>query len=151
VLGLAAAAALAAGGLSACEQQGGAGSGGGTGGSGGGAASAKVAFLMPDLASTRYELQDRPLFEAKMKQLCPSCTVIYQNADSDASKQQQQANSALAQGAKVIVLDAVDTAGAATIVKGAQAQGAKVIATTGRSPPSLPTTTSPSTTRRSGR
>jgi len=128
VLGLAAAAALAAGGLSACEQQGGAGSGGGTGGSGGGAASAKVAFLMPDLASTRYELQDRPLFEAKMKQLCPSCTVIYQNADSDASKQQQQANSALAQGAKVIVLDAVDTAGAATIVKGAQAQGAKVIA-----------------------
>lgn len=126
--GLVTAAVLAAVALSACEQQspaGGAAAGAATGGSGAGA---KVAFLMPDLASTRYELQDHPLFAAKMKQLCPSCTVIYQNAGSDASKQQQQANSALAQGAKVIVLDAVDTAGAATIVKAAQAQGAAVIA-----------------------
>ncbi|MEP6981436.1 MAG: ABC transporter substrate-binding protein, partial [Nakamurella sp.] len=38
----------------------------GSAGSGGG----KVAFLMPDLASTRYEQQDSPLFTAKMKELC---------------------------------------------------------------------------------
>ncbi|MEU8248045.1 sugar ABC transporter substrate-binding protein [Nonomuraea sp. NPDC048916] len=99
----------------------------GSGGNGG-AENAKVAFLMPDLASTRYELQDKPLFEAKMKQLCPSCTVIYQNADSDAAKQQQQANSALAQGVKAIVIDPVDSAAAATIVKTAQAQQVPVIA-----------------------
>ncbi|MEV0346701.1 sugar ABC transporter substrate-binding protein [Nonomuraea sp. NPDC050680] len=115
--------------LAAC----GSGSTGGDSGSsgtkaGGGAENAKVAFLMPDLASTRYELQDKPLFEAKMKQLCPSCTVIYQNADSDAAKQQQQANSAMAQGVKAIVLDPVDSAAAATMVKTAQSQGVAVIA-----------------------
>lgn len=120
-------AVLAAVSLAACAEEPPA-TGGGGGGGGGDAANAKVAFLMPDLASTRYELQDKPLFEAKMKSLCPGCTVIYQNADSDAAKQQQQANSALAQGAKVIVLDAVDSKGAATIVKTAQSQGAKVIA-----------------------
>ncbi|MCA2185069.1 ABC transporter substrate-binding protein [Nonomuraea cavernae] len=98
------------------------------GSGGGGGTDAKVAFLMPDLASTRYELQDKPLFEAKMKELCSGCSVIYQNADSDAAKQQQQANSALAQGVKAIVLDPVDSAAAATIVKTAQAQNVPVIA-----------------------
>lgn len=89
---------------------------------------AKVAFLMPDLASTRYELYDAPLFEAKMAELCPDCEVIYQNADSDPTKQQDQANSALAQGAAAIVLDPVDSAAAATIVQNAQDQGVPVIA-----------------------
>ncbi|NUR92486.1 MAG: sugar ABC transporter substrate-binding protein [Nonomuraea sp.] len=124
---IAATAVLAAAALTAC----GAGSSGGTGGTGGtsgGAEGAKVAFLMPDLASTRYETADKPLFEAKMKQLCPTCQVIYQNADSDASKQQQQANSALAQGVKALVIDPVDSAAAATIVKSAQSQQVPVIA-----------------------
>ncbi|MFC7593157.1 substrate-binding domain-containing protein [Nonomuraea antimicrobica] len=102
--------------------------GSGASGDGGDLQNAKVAFLMPDLASTRYELQDKPLFEARMKQLCQSCQVIYQNADSDAAKQQQQANSALAQGVKAIVLDPVDSAAAATIVKSAQAQQVPIIA-----------------------
>ncbi|WP_419818305.1 ABC transporter substrate-binding protein [Glaciibacter flavus] len=110
--------------LAACAPTGG--SGGSTGGSGG-SASGKVAFLMPDLASTRYEQQDSPLFTAKMKELCPACEVIYQNADSDPAKQQQQADSAIAQGVKVIVLDAVDTKAAASIVKNAQSQNIPVI------------------------
>ena len=54
---------LAAAGLSACS----------SGGSGGDAAHAKIAFLMPDIASTRYELYDSPLFKAKVGQLCPGC------------------------------------------------------------------------------
>lgn len=111
--------------LSACSSEGDTTSGGG--GDGGGGAGT-VAFLMPDLASTRYELQDAPLFKAKMKELCPDCEVIYQNADSDAAKQQQQANSALAQGAKVLVIDPVDSASVASTVQAAQSQGAKVIA-----------------------
>ncbi|MFI7609900.1 sugar ABC transporter substrate-binding protein [Nonomuraea terrae] len=122
---LAAVAVLAGSALTACGS--GSTAGGGTGG-GGDLENAKVAFLMPDLASTRYELQDRPLFEARMKQLCPSCEVIYQNADSDAAKQQQQANSALAQGVKAIVIDPVDSAAAATIVKTAQSQQVPIIA-----------------------
>jgi simple sugar transport system substrate-binding protein/D-xylose transport system substrate-binding protein len=62
----------------------------GTGG-GGGTSNAKIAFLMPDIASTRYELYDSPLFKAKVKQLCADCEVLYQNAnaDADASRQQQ--------------------------------------------------------------
>lgn len=99
------------------------------GGSGGGGASdAKIAFLMPDIASTRYELFDAPLFTAKMKELCAGCTVLYQNANADPAKQQQQANSMLAQGVKAIVIDPVDSAAAASIVQAAQGQGVPVIA-----------------------
>jgi D-xylose transport system substrate-binding protein len=100
-----------------------------TGGGGGGDASnAKIAFLMPDIASTRYELYDSPLFKAKMKELCPDCEVIYQNANADASRQQQQANSALAQGVKAIVIDPVDSTAAASIVNTARTQGVPIIA-----------------------
>src|ERR1700743_1660977 len=92
------------------------------------APSGTVAFLMPDQASTRYEQHDYPGFKAEMAKLCASCTVLYQNADADASRQQQQFNSVISQGAKVIVLDPVDSAAAASLVKQAQAQGVKVIA-----------------------
>ena len=93
-------------------------SSGGSGASG--AEAAKIAFLMPDTASTRYELADKPLFEKRLKELCPGCSVLYQNADSDAAKQQQQVDSALAQGVKAIVLDPVDSAAAA--IDGAEGQ-----------------------------
>lgn len=89
---------------------------------------AKIAFLMPDEGSTRYEQHDRPGFVAEMKKLCPGCTVLYQNADTDASKQQQQFNSVISQGAKVIVMDPVDSTAAASLDKQAQSQGVKVIA-----------------------
>ena len=92
------------------------------------ASNAKIAFLMPDEGSTRYEQHDRPGFVAEMKKLCAGCTVLYQNADSDASKQQQQFNSVISQGAKAIVIDPVDSTAAASLVKQAQSQGVKVIA-----------------------
>lgn len=94
---------------------------------GGDAANAKIAFLMPDHGSTRYESFDRPLFEARIKELCPGCEVVYANADTDAAKQQQQADSALAQGVSVVVIDPVDTTAAESIVKTAQSQGVKVV------------------------
>jgi D-xylose transport system substrate-binding protein len=89
---------------------------------------ATVAFLMPDQGSTRYEEHDHPGFVAEMKKLCASCKVIYQNADGDIAKQQQQFNSVISQGAKVIVLDPVDSAAAASLVQLAQSQGVKVVA-----------------------
>ena len=89
---------------------------------------AKVAFLMPDEGSTRYEEHDHPGFVAEMAKLCPSCTVLYQNADADAARQQQQFNSVISQGAKAIVIDPVDSTAAASLVKQAQSQGIKVIA-----------------------
>jgi D-xylose transport system substrate-binding protein len=89
---------------------------------------ATVAFLMPDQASTRYENHDYPGFKAEMVKLCAKCTVIYQNANGDTALQQQQFNSVIAQGAKVIVLDPVDSAAAAALVEIAQSQDIKVIA-----------------------
>ena len=87
-----------------------------------------VAFLMPDQSSTRYEEHDHPGFVAEMNKLCPSCKVLYQNADGDASRQQQQFNSVMSQGAKAIVIDPVDSSAAASLVKQAQGKGIKVIA-----------------------
>ena len=87
-----------------------------------------VAFLMPDQGSTRYEEHDFPGFKAEMEKLCPTCKVIYQNADANVSRQQQQFNSAISQGAKAIVLDPVDSAAAVSLVRQAQSQGIKVIA-----------------------
>lgn len=89
---------------------------------------ATVAFLMPDQASTRYEEHDWPGFEAAMKSSCADCTLIYQNANGDVALQQQQFNSVIAQGAKIVVLDPVDSAAAAALVEIAHSQDVKVIA-----------------------
>jgi D-xylose transport system substrate-binding protein len=62
-----------------------------------------------------------------VKQLCPKCSVIYENADQDAAKQQQQAEAALTDGAKVLVLDAVDVQAAGSIVARAKQQKVPVI------------------------
>lgn len=99
-----------------------------TAGSGAFAAGATVAFLMPDQASTRYEEHDFPGFQAAMGELCADCQVIYQNANGDAALQQQQFNSVIAQGAKVVVLDPVDSAAAAALVEIAHSQDVKIIA-----------------------
>ena len=88
----------------------------------------KIGFLMPDLASTRYEDQDHPLFAAKIAELCAECEVIYQNADASAATQQEQVNSLIAQGVDAIVLDAVDTAAAASYVVAANAAEIPIIA-----------------------
>jgi D-xylose transport system substrate-binding protein len=95
--------------------------------SGGGSASGKIALLLPESKTARYESQDRPNFERKLKEICPNCSEIYSNADQDASKQQQQAEAALTQGAKVLVLDPVDAASAAAIVTRASQQKVPVI------------------------
>jgi D-xylose transport system substrate-binding protein len=89
---------------------------------------ATVAFLMPDQASTRYEEHDYPGFQAAMTELCPTCTVVYQNANADVALQQQQFNAVISQGATVIVLDPVDSTAAASLVEQAHSQGVKVIA-----------------------
>ena len=111
--------ALAASALTACVEQ------AGTAATDG---AYKIAFLMPDLASTRYEQQDKPLFEAKIGELCAACEVIYSNADASADTQQQQANSAIAQGVDAIVIDAVDSKAAASIVVAANAAEIPIIA-----------------------
>jgi D-xylose transport system substrate-binding protein len=87
----------------------------------------KIALLLPESKTTRYETQDKPHFEQKVKALCSDCDIIYENADQDPAKQQQQAEAALTQGANVLVLDPVDAASAASIVTKAKAEKVPVI------------------------
>jgi D-xylose transport system substrate-binding protein len=100
----------------------GAGCGGGGGKNGG-----TIALLLPENHTPRYEAADRPDFEAKVKSLCSDCKILYSNAVQDAAKQQNQADAALAQGAKVLVVDAVDAGSAASIVSKAKAQKVPVV------------------------
>jgi D-xylose transport system substrate-binding protein len=87
----------------------------------------KIALLLPETKTARYETQDRPLFEAKVKELAPDTEILYSNANQDAALQQSQADSALTNGANVLVLDPVDSASAASIVTKAKAQNVPVI------------------------
>ena len=92
------------------------------------ASAGKVALLLPETKTTRYETADRPDFEAKMKELAPNAQIIYSNANQDANLQLSQAEAALTNGAQVLVLDPVDSAAAAAIANKAKAQGVPVIA-----------------------
>jgi D-xylose transport system substrate-binding protein len=99
----------------------------GCGGDDGGGGSGTIALLLPENHTPRYEARDRPEFEAKVKELCSDCKILYSNATQDASRQQNQADSALTQGADVLVLDAVDAGSAGAIVKKAKAQDVPVV------------------------
>jgi D-xylose transport system substrate-binding protein len=101
------------------------GGGGSSGGDGGGGGS--IALLLPESKTARYESQDRPNFERKAKELCADCKIIYSNADQDAAKQQQQAEAAITNGAKVLVLDPVDAASAGAIVQNAKSRQIPVV------------------------
>jgi D-xylose transport system substrate-binding protein len=93
-------------------------------------ANGKIAFLLPENKTARYESQDLPDFKAKLTALGfdVNANLIYSNANQDASAQQAQAEAALTNGAKVLVLDPVDSAAAASIADAAKAQGVPVIA-----------------------
>src|SRR6266576_1496818 len=101
--------------------------GAGCGGGGGGGGGKKIALLLPENHTPRYEATDRPDFEAKVKSLCSDCKILYSNAVQDASKQQSQAEAALTQGADVMVVDAVDAGSAGSIVSKAKAQKVPVV------------------------
>ena len=111
-------------GLTACgandSQSGGSDSAGGGG--------AQIALLLPESKTTRYEAFDRPLFEAKVAELCSDCTVDYYNADQDETKQNEQVDAAIGKGASVVVLDPVNGDGAGGMVQSAQESGATVVA-----------------------
>jgi D-xylose transport system substrate-binding protein len=103
------------------------GSSGGGGSSSSSSGGKKIALLLPETKTARYESKDRPLFEAKVKALCSDCQILYSNANQDASVQQSQAEAALTNGANVLVLDAVDGAAAAAIAQKAKAQKVPVV------------------------
>lgn len=97
------------------------------GGGGGGTKSAdRVAVLLPDSKSSiRWESFDRPLLEKAFK--AAGVPVTISNAEGDKSTQQQQAEQAITNGAKVLLLVNLDSGSGAAIEANAKSQGVKVI------------------------
>jgi len=124
-LALAVAAALSTAGLAACGGGGNSSTTSGT--AGGGGTSGTVALLLPENKTARYEAEDRPLFTSALRRFCPDCKLIYSNAEQDAAKQQSQAEAAITNGARVLVLDPVDAKAAAAIVTRAKQSNIGVV------------------------
>src|SRR6266567_3712458 len=99
----------------------GCGSGGAASGSSGGGSGKKVYMLLPNTTTIRFVTQDGPDFKAAMQQVMPGAQVIIQNAAGDPQKQISQVETAIANGANVIVLTAADP----YIAGGALQQAAK--------------------------
>jgi len=96
-------------------------------GGGGGGGGPKIALLLPENETPRYESDDRPDFEKAVEEQCEDCEVLYNNAGGDASKQQSQAEAALTQGAEVLIVDPMDSKSAAAIAEKAKAQNVPVV------------------------
>jgi D-xylose transport system substrate-binding protein len=86
----------------------------------------QACVLLPDTkSSARYELFDRPYLLKAFKAAGVAATVV--NAQGDAQKQRSQADDCTANGAKVVLLDALDPASGAAITNAVVSAGAKVI------------------------
>ncbi|MFJ8942206.1 sugar ABC transporter substrate-binding protein [Streptomyces sp. NPDC102395] len=90
--------------------------------------SKSIGLLLPDSVTARYEKFDKPLFTAKVKELCSDCDVEYANAAADTAKQAQQVSSMVTKGVKVIVISAQDSAAIKSSIKAAVDKGVKVVA-----------------------
>ncbi len=102
------------------------GSGGSSSSSSGSSSADKVAVLLPDTkSSVRWETADRPLLKAAFD--AAGVPVTIQNAEGDKSTQQQQAEQAITNGAKVILLVNLDSGSGAAIEANAKSQGVKTI------------------------
>ncbi len=87
-----------------------------------------IGILLPESKTSRYETFDRPLLTQRLRELCPNCEVRYRNANQNSAEQQNQAEALVLGGARVIILDAVDSTAASAIVSNAKSQGVAVVA-----------------------
>jgi D-xylose transport system substrate-binding protein len=93
-----------------------------------GADSFTVGLLLPSRAVPRWEHSDKPLIEERLKELCPDCTMLYANAENDATRQRQQMISMITKGAGVLILDAADTRALRSSIQEARRAGVPVVA-----------------------
>ena len=97
-------------------------------GSSGDSQTLKIAFLMPcSTCADRFENQDKPLFIKAVHDIDPNIAVIANNAQGSSATQLSQAESALTNGANVIVVSPFDEAAGAAIVAKASAQHVPVV------------------------
>src|SRR5215218_2559751 len=98
----------------------------GGGGGGGGDEAGKVAVLLPDSkSSVRWETVDRPFLKKAFDDAGIKSSIT--NAEGDKSAQQQQAEQAITNGAKVLLLVNLDSGSGAAIAANAKSQAVKVI------------------------
>lgn len=97
---------------------------------GAGAANAEemVALLLPENVNPRWEQQDAAAFVSTMKEIAPGVKVEVFNANNDTSAQQRQAEQALTQGAKVLVVIPIDGESSAIIADTAAEEGVPTLA-----------------------
>jgi D-xylose transport system substrate-binding protein len=90
------------------------------------AANIEVCALLPDTTSSvRYQLFDKPALDKAFKAASVSATVL--NAQGSAQTQRSQADQCMTQGAKVILVDALDSATGASIETAAASKNVKTI------------------------
>ncbi|MHA3979190.1 ABC transporter substrate-binding protein [Halovulum sp. GXIMD14794] len=92
------------------------------------AAADMVALLLPENVNPRWEQQDAAAYVAKMGEIAPDVTVEVYNANNDTATQQRQAEQALTQGAKVLVVIPIDGESSAIIADTAAEDGVPTIA-----------------------
>ena len=66
-----------------------------------------IAFLLGSNASPRWTDSDEPAFRDQVARTCPGCEYVTRNAAGDPEMQRRQLDEVLAQGADVVVLNAV--------------------------------------------
>ncbi|MCG3209781.1 MAG: hypothetical protein FOGNACKC_03408 [Anaerolineae bacterium] len=92
----------------------------------GGDVAGSVAVLLPDSSSSaRWENDDRRFFERAFEAAGVAYTIV--NAEGDARVQQTQAEQAITNGAKVLLLVNLDSGSGAAIIAQAREAGVKVI------------------------
>jgi D-xylose transport system substrate-binding protein len=102
------------------------GSGAADSGGGGDKAKGKVAVLLPDSkSSVRWETVDRPFLKEAFDAAGIESEI--QNAEGDKATQQQQAEQAITNGAKVLLLVNLDSGSGAAIAANAKSQDVSVI------------------------
>lgn len=97
-------------------------------GAGAAAAEDMVALLLPENVNPRWEQQDAAAFVSTMKEIAPDVRVEVFNANNDTSVQQRQAEQALTQGAKVLVVIPIDGESSAVIADMAAEEDVPTIA-----------------------
>ncbi|GAA2372903.1 substrate-binding domain-containing protein [Dactylosporangium salmoneum] len=86
-----------------------------------------IGWISPDAtSSTRWDTQDRPAFEKAVQALAPGAKVIASTAPNDQAML-QQAESAITQGAKVLVINPITAEGALPVVDRARRDHVAVI------------------------
>ncbi|MFE9122037.1 sugar ABC transporter substrate-binding protein [Streptomyces sp. NPDC007172] len=89
----------------------------------------KIGLLLPENQTARYEKFDKPLIEAKVKELTNGKgQIVYANAKQDATTQNQQADTMITNKVDALIVDSVDSKAIAASVKKAKQAGIPVVA-----------------------